>query len=41
MGLKSMPTGEPLEVKIDHPFLFLIRDVPTNSVLFIGRVVQP
>ena len=41
MGLKSMPTGEPIEVKIDHPFLFVIRDVQTGAILFLGRVVEP
>lgn len=41
MGLKSMPVGEPIRVEVDHPFLFLIRDVETGAVLFMGRVVQP
>lgn len=41
MGLKSMPTGEPIVVKIDRPFLFVIRDVQTGAMLFFGRVVQP
>jgi len=41
MGLKSMPVGEPIVVKVDHPFLFLIRDTQTGAVLFLGRVVQP
>ena len=27
--------------RADHPFLFLIQDVRTNSVLFIGRVMNP
>jgi serpin B len=40
MGLKSMPVGEPIVVKVDHPFLFLIRDTQTGAVLFLGRVVQ-
>jgi serpin B len=41
MGVKSMPTGEPIQVKIDRPFLFVIRDVETGAMLFFGRIVQP
>jgi serpin B len=40
-----MPTGagpqEAVEVRIDRPFLFVIRDIPTGTVLFVGRVVNP
>jgi serpin B len=25
----------------DHPFIFVIRDVKTGTILFIGRVVHP
>ena len=29
------------EVTIDRPFIFLIRDIPTGSTIFIGRVLNP
>jgi serpin B len=32
---------EPLEVRIDRPFLFAIRDAQTGTVLFLGRVMNP
>lgn len=25
----------------DHPFIFLVKDQKTNSILFIGRMVRP
>jgi serpin B len=40
VGLTSMPT-EIKEMKIDHPFIFLIRDIQTGAILFIGRVMNP
>jgi serpin B len=33
--------SEPITVNIDRPFIFLIRDIPTDTVLFTGRVYNP
>ncbi|MBM4431860.1 MAG: serpin family protein, partial [Chloroflexi bacterium] len=40
IAVTSMPT-EPKEVRVDRPFVFLIRDVETDAVLFLGHVVNP
>lgn len=32
---------QPREVKVDRPFLFFLRDIPSGLVLFAGRVVDP
>lgn len=39
VGRTSAP--EPATFTADRPFLFVIRDIPTGAVLFVGRVVSP
>jgi len=40
MATSAMPQ-EPVELTVDHPFLFMIRDADTGAFLFLGRVVDP
>lgn len=35
------PVSLPVPVTIDHPFIFLIRDLEIGAVLFVGHVVDP
>jgi serpin B len=39
MELTAMP--ETVEVTIDRPFIFLIRDIETGAILFVGRTLNP
>jgi serine protease inhibitor len=40
IGVTSAPPS-PLVLKLDHPFLYVIRETTTNSILFMGRVADP
>ncbi len=40
MELTAVPEP-PVEVTINRPFIFLIRDIETGAVLFVGRVLNP
>ena len=37
VGVTSLPP----RVAVDRPFIFLIRDIATNTTLFVGRVMDP
>ncbi|HCM40843.1 MAG: hypothetical protein A2070_05415 [Bdellovibrionales bacterium GWC1_52_8] len=41
MGITSMPTEEAVVFRADHPFLFLVIDRNSGTVLFAARVMNP
>jgi len=45
MGMRATgpppPPDQPIEFRVDHPFIFMIYDSTTKSVLFMGRIMNP
>jgi serpin B len=41
IALAAAPSQEVVEVVIDRPFIYLIRDLETGTILFLGRVLDP
>jgi serpin B len=41
MRLMSLPTGQPVQVHVDRPFLLVVRHQETGVVYFLARVVDP
>jgi serpin B len=40
VGTTSAPPA-PITLNIDHPFIYIIRETSTNSILFMGKVADP
>jgi serpin B len=41
VGLTAIMPGEPVNLTIDRPFIFVIYDQLTQSILFAGRITNP
>jgi len=40
IGLTSAPPT-PMVLKLDHPFIYIIRETTTNTIIFMGKVADP
>jgi serine protease inhibitor len=42
VGIIATSTGTgPIILNLDHPFIYIIRETTTNSILFMGRIADP
>lgn len=41
IGVTSAPIDEPISLVVDRPFMFMISHQRTNTILFMGRVLEP
>jgi serpin B len=41
VGCARLEEPKPIEVYVDHPFVFAIQHVPSGACLFLGRVTDP
>ncbi|WP_437812800.1 serpin family protein [Sorangium sp. So ce1078] len=41
LGTSGAGAPEPAEIVLDRPFFFFFNDLPTEAILFAGRVNDP